>query len=101
MNRRATTLRREAFTLVEMMVVVAAMRLLPAFSAVRGQAKIAQANAQFKALDTGINAFRAEAALWSIRTMWRDWKDRPLQPVAAAGFPHFSRPARHIVPNDT
>jgi len=57
-----------AFTLVEMMVVVAIIALLlaallPAFSAVRGQAKIAQANAQFKALDTGINAFRAEAAL--------------------------------------
>ena len=57
-----------AFTLVEMMVVVAIIALLlaallPAFSVVRGQAKIAQANAQFKALDTGINAFRAEAAL--------------------------------------
>jgi hypothetical protein len=36
---------------------------LPAFSAVRNQAKLAQASAQFKALDTGINAFRAEAAL--------------------------------------
>jgi type II secretory pathway pseudopilin PulG len=51
-----------------MMVVVAIIALLlaallPAFSAVRGQAKIAQASAQFKALDTGINAFRAEAAL--------------------------------------
>ncbi|MFH1111168.1 MAG: prepilin-type N-terminal cleavage/methylation domain-containing protein [Planctomycetota bacterium] len=57
-----------AFTLVEMMVVVAIIALLlaallPAFSAVRGQAKLAQASAQFKALDTGINAFRAEAAL--------------------------------------
>jgi len=51
-----------------MMVVVAIIALLlaallPAFSAVRNQAKIAQANAQFKAPDTGINAFRAEAAL--------------------------------------
>ena len=50
------------------MVVVAIIALLlaallPAFSAVRGQAKLAQASAQFKALDTGINAFRAEAAL--------------------------------------
>jgi len=57
-----------AFTLVEMMVVVAIIALLlaallPAFSAVKTQAKYAQANAQFKALDTGINAFRAEAAL--------------------------------------
>jgi len=57
-----------AFTLVEMMVVVAIIALLlaallPAFGAVKRQAKIAQANAQFKALDTGINAFRAEAAL--------------------------------------
>ncbi len=68
MNRKATTLRRDAFTLVEMMVVVAIIALLlaallPAFSAVRSQAKYAQASAQFKALDTGINAFRAEAAL--------------------------------------
>ncbi len=68
MNRKPTTLRRDAFTLVEMMVVVAIIALLlaallPAFSAVRGQAKYAQASAQFKALDTGINAFRAEAAL--------------------------------------
>jgi type II secretory pathway pseudopilin PulG len=51
-----------------MMVVVAIIALLlaallPAFSAVKNQAKYAQANAQFKALDTGINAFRAEAAL--------------------------------------
>ncbi len=57
-----------AFTLVEMMVVVAIIALLlaallPAFSAVKTQAKYAQASAQFKALDTGINAFRAEAAL--------------------------------------
>ncbi len=68
MNRNAATVRREAFTLVEMMVVVAIIALLlaallPAFGAVKRQAKIAQANAQFKALDTGINAFRAEAAL--------------------------------------
>ena len=51
-----------------MMVVVGIIALLlaallPAFSAVRNQAKITQAHAQFKALDTGINAFRAEAAL--------------------------------------
>jgi len=68
MNRNAATVRRGAFTLVEMMVVVAIIALLlaallPAFSAVRNQARYAQANAQFKALDTGINAFRAEAAL--------------------------------------
>lgn len=68
MNRNAATVRRGAFSLVEMMVVVAIIALLlaallPAFSAVRNQARIAQANAQFKALDTGINAFRAEAAL--------------------------------------
>ena len=68
MNGNAATVRRGAFTLVEMMVVVAIIALLlaallPAFSAVKTQAKYAQANAQFKALDTGINAFRAEAAL--------------------------------------
>ena len=68
MIRKEPILRRDAFTLVEMMVVVAIIALLlaallPAFSSVRNQAKIAQANAQFKALDTGINAFRAEAAL--------------------------------------
>lgn len=68
MNRNAAAVRREAFTLVEMLVVVAIIALLlaallPAFSAVRNQAKLAQTSAQFKALDTGINAFRAEAAL--------------------------------------
>src|SRR3989304_1689392 len=68
MNRNAATVRRGAFTLVEMMVVVAIIALLlaallPAFSAVKNQGKVAPANAQFKTLDTGINAFRTEAAL--------------------------------------
>ena len=68
MNGSLATIRRRAFTLVEMMVVVAIIALLlaallPAFSTVKNHAKIANANAQIKALDTGINAFRAEAAL--------------------------------------
>ncbi len=68
MNQNAATDRRRAFSLVEMMVVVAIIALLlaallPAFSAVRNQARYSQATAQFKALDAGIYAFRAEAAL--------------------------------------
>ncbi len=68
MNRSPTRVQRKAFTLVEMMVVVAIIALLlaallPAFGIVKKNAKIAQTNAQIKALDVGINAFRAEAAL--------------------------------------
>ncbi len=61
-------LRLRAFTLVEMLVVIAIIALLlaallPAFSAVKNQAKNSQARAQFGAIDTGLTMFRAEAAL--------------------------------------
>ena len=60
--------RADAFSLVEMMVVIGIIglllaALLPAFSAVRNQARYTQASSQFRALDTGLVSFRAEAAL--------------------------------------
>lgn len=57
-----------AFTLIEIMVVVAIIGLLvavllPTFGTVRRQARKAQAQAQFQAIDTGVNMFRTESKL--------------------------------------
>ncbi len=68
MNIRVLEARRRAFSLVEMMVVIAIIgllvaALLPAFSTVRNKAKVTQTAAIYSALDTGMRSFQAESAL--------------------------------------
>ncbi|MGB2986972.1 MAG: type II secretion system protein [Phycisphaerae bacterium] len=68
MNSQRTTSSRSAFTVIEMMVVIAIIGLLlavlmPAFSVVRTKARRTQAAAQFRALETGLVMFRSEQAL--------------------------------------
>lgn len=60
-----------AFTLIEIMVVVAIIGLLvavllPTFGTVRERARVAQTSSQFQALDTGIALFRSEQALGQV-----------------------------------
>ena len=65
-HRKPTT--HGAFTLIEMLVVIAIIALLlaallPAFSVVKTKAKIAAVRAQFSALDASISLYRAEKAM--------------------------------------
>ena len=68
MHMNRTTPSRTAFTLIELMVVIAIIALLvgvllPAFNTVRTKARNAQAQSQFQALAAGLNMFRSEDAL--------------------------------------
>lgn len=88
---------RNAFTLVELLVVMAIIALLvgvllPAIGAVRTQAKKTQAQAQFTALDTGLEAYRAEANLGG--TYPPSASDNPDNPHLIAN------PASHLSPQD-
>ncbi len=78
------------FTLVEMLVVMAIIALLlaallPAFSSVKRNARIAQTKSFFTALDTGISSYRAEQTLGgSLPPSSSDNKDDP-QEIAIPG----------------
>ncbi len=68
MHSKRTTSSRSAFTLIEILVVVAIIgllvaALLPAFGVVRTKARYAQAQAQYSALSTGLEMFRGESDL--------------------------------------
>ncbi len=83
--------RLRAFTLVEMLVVMAIIALLlaallPAIGAVKNRAKIAATSANFGALNTGIESYRGEQSLGSgLPPSSSDYKDKPQEIAIPTG----------------
>lgn len=86
--------KRSAFTLIELMVVVAIIGLLvgillPTFKGVTTRAKAVATQARFAALDQGLESFRGERSLGGLlppsQTDWPNFPGRMIDPLSNEG----------------